>query len=99
MGVDDATNLDRATVRDFGREWQRFGQAIVDGAELSRLFQEYFAIFPWHSLPELPSVSMPAAAAAAGPRSWRRASATSIASMPVRRPWRSHETNSPLIPT
>ncbi len=52
MGVDDATNLDRATVRDFGREWQRFDQAVVDEAELSRLFQEYFAIFPWHSLPE-----------------------------------------------
>jgi glycosyltransferase involved in cell wall biosynthesis/SAM-dependent methyltransferase len=52
IGVNDAANVDRATVRDFGREWQRFDQDSVGEAELSRLFQEYFAIFPWHSLPE-----------------------------------------------
>ena len=52
MGVKDAANFDRNTVRDFGREWQRFDQAPVDDAEMSRLFQEYFAVFPWHSLPE-----------------------------------------------
>jgi len=52
MGVNDAANLDRATVRDFGREWQRFDQAAVGEAELSELFQEYFAVFPWHSLPD-----------------------------------------------
>lgn len=44
-------NLDQATVRDFGREWLRFDQnALVDG-ELSLLFAEYFAIFPWEDLP------------------------------------------------
>jgi SAM-dependent methyltransferase len=52
MGVNDAANLDRATVRDFGREWQRFDQAAVDEADSSRLFQEYFAVFPWQSLPD-----------------------------------------------
>jgi ubiquinone/menaquinone biosynthesis C-methylase UbiE len=52
MGVNDTANLDRATVRDFGREWQRFDQAAVDEAELSRLFREYFAVFPWASLPD-----------------------------------------------
>lgn len=44
-------NLDRATVDDFGREWQRFDQSTVSSAELRRMFDEYFAIFPWDSLP------------------------------------------------
>jgi hypothetical protein len=52
MGVNNAANLDRATVRDFGREWQRFDQDGVGDAELLRLFEEYFAIFPWRSLPQ-----------------------------------------------
>src|ERR1043165_8782703 len=43
-------NLDRATVDDFGREWRRFDQSAVSGAELQRSFAEYFAIFPWDSL-------------------------------------------------
>jgi hypothetical protein len=37
MGVNDAANLDRVTVRDFGREWQRFDQAAVKEEELSGL--------------------------------------------------------------
>ena len=52
MGVNDAANVDRATVRDFGREWRRFDQDAVDDAELLQLFEEYFAVFPWDSLPE-----------------------------------------------
>jgi ubiquinone/menaquinone biosynthesis C-methylase UbiE len=44
-------NLDRATVDDFGREWRRFDQSGVSSAELQRRFGEYFAIFPWESLP------------------------------------------------
>ncbi len=44
-------NLDRATADDFGREWQRFDQRGVSSAELQRMFAEYFAIFPWDSLP------------------------------------------------
>ena len=39
-------NLDRATVRDFGREWQRFDQSGVSRAEMEQTFREYFAIFP-----------------------------------------------------
>jgi SAM-dependent methyltransferase len=45
-------NLDQATVRDFGREWRRFDQDAVADDELLRLFDEYFAIFPWESLPQ-----------------------------------------------
>jgi SAM-dependent methyltransferase len=44
-------NIDRDTVRDFGREWQRFDQSGVPEAELVQLFDDYFAIFPWQELP------------------------------------------------
>jgi SAM-dependent methyltransferase len=44
-------NLDRATVDHFGREWQRFDQSGVSSLEVQRMFGEYFALFPWDSLP------------------------------------------------
>jgi SAM-dependent methyltransferase len=48
---DNRENQDRATVQDFGREWQRFNQSRTSPEELQRLFAEYFAIFPWQDLP------------------------------------------------
>jgi len=47
----DPGNVDPATVRDFGREWRRFDQSGVSEEELSQLFDRYFAVFPWESLP------------------------------------------------
>jgi|SRR5579875_302786 len=44
-------NIDRATVRDFGAEWQRFDQSGVSDGEMARMFGEYFAVFPWEKLP------------------------------------------------
>ncbi|HEV8014416.1 MAG TPA: class I SAM-dependent methyltransferase [Stellaceae bacterium] len=44
-------NIDRATVRDFGAEWQRFDQSAVSDTEMARMFGEYFAVFPWERLP------------------------------------------------
>jgi len=44
-------NIDRATVRDFGAEWQRFDQSGVPNDEMARMFGEYFAVFPWEILP------------------------------------------------
>ena len=44
-------NLDHATVRDFGREWRRFDQSSVSVEETAELFDQYFAVFPWESLP------------------------------------------------
>jgi SAM-dependent methyltransferase len=44
-------NFDRATVRDFGREWLHFDQSGVPHGEMARMFREYFAIFPWETLP------------------------------------------------
>lgn len=45
-------NLDEATVRSFGRQWERFDQSAVSEDALRTMFQEYFAIFPWERLPE-----------------------------------------------
>jgi SAM-dependent methyltransferase len=43
-------NIDHATVRDFGREWQRFDQTGIPHEEMLRIFGQYFAIFPWERL-------------------------------------------------
>ena len=45
-------NVHHRTVQSFSKEWSRFDQEDVDADELERLFEEYFAIFPWESLPE-----------------------------------------------
>lgn len=45
-------NIDQQTVRDFGEEWQRFDQTGVAGAEMQRMFAEYFQVFPWDGLPQ-----------------------------------------------
>jgi len=50
----DIDNIDPDTVADFGREWRRFDQSIVEPEEHARAFGEYFAIFPWERLPRNP---------------------------------------------
>lgn len=45
-----ADNIDLATVRGFGGEWATFDQAPLSPAELSAIFEQYFAVFPWHRL-------------------------------------------------
>ncbi len=44
-------NINKEVVRGFGDEWQRFDQSQVKQDELERLFEAYFHIFPWTSLP------------------------------------------------
>jgi len=44
-------NRDEKTVASFGDEWQRFDQSVLTEAESSRIFEAYFAIFPWDLLP------------------------------------------------
>src|SRR5256885_3857948 len=46
-----ASNIDEATVAGFGDEWSRYDQTGVLPGELQRIFNQYFAIFPWHLLP------------------------------------------------
>lgn len=43
-------NVDRQVVDDFGAEWARFNQMDLDEAERQKLFNDYFAVFPWHRL-------------------------------------------------
>lgn len=45
-------NIDLKTVSSFGDEWSRFDQDELDATEHAFLFQTYFGIFPWESLPE-----------------------------------------------
>lgn len=45
------SNLDPATVDSFGDEWSRFDQTALSPEEAQKIFDEYFAIFPWASLP------------------------------------------------
>lgn len=44
-------NLDFKTVESFGDEWTRFDQSNLSDAEASRIFDDYFSIFPWSELP------------------------------------------------
>lgn len=44
-------NLDKHVVAGFGDEWSRFDQSALDDAELRRMFENYFGIFPWTVLP------------------------------------------------
>lgn len=45
-------NLDKDVVAGFGDEWSRFDQSALDEAELQRMFENYFNIFPWTALTE-----------------------------------------------
>lgn len=44
-------NVHRQTVASFGDEWSRFDQFEISDDELMSLFDGYFSIFPWTSLP------------------------------------------------
>lgn len=48
----NAKNLDPKTVASFGDEWSRFDQSGMSEDEAEKVFKEYFAIFPWHTLPD-----------------------------------------------
>lgn len=51
MHSESKDNLDHATVDSFGDEWSRFDQTALSEEEARKIFDEYFAIFPWASLP------------------------------------------------
>ncbi len=46
------SNADPATVEGFGGECSRFDQSEQPPAEVQHLFDAYFKLFPWSSLPE-----------------------------------------------
>ena len=45
-------NIDEQVVAGFGDEWSRFDQSHLDDVELRQMFDNYFNIFPWESLPD-----------------------------------------------
>ena len=51
-GCTKMSNIDPKTVSSFGDEWARFDQEALGDAEHAFLFDTYFHIFPWDSLPE-----------------------------------------------
>ncbi|MBL8510608.1 MAG: class I SAM-dependent methyltransferase [Betaproteobacteria bacterium] len=44
-------NIDKQVVSAFGEEWQRFDQQHLTEPTLQAIFDDYFHIFPWSSLP------------------------------------------------
>ena len=46
-----SSNIDNKVVAGFGDEWSRFDQTALTDDELSRMFENYFSIFPWDKLP------------------------------------------------
>jgi SAM-dependent methyltransferase len=44
-------NEDRATVEGFGEEWSRFDNTTLSEDERQAIFAQYFAHFPWATLP------------------------------------------------
>lgn len=48
------SNMDPRTVAGFGEEWQHYDQTALSSAEWEELFERYFSIFPWATLPENP---------------------------------------------
>lgn len=44
-------NADVETVDGFGDEWSRFDYSQATGADVAKTFDDYFAVFPWSSLP------------------------------------------------
>lgn len=45
------SNMDEKVVRDFGSEWSRFDQSSLSATDQMKVFNDYFHIFPWDSLP------------------------------------------------
>lgn len=45
-------SLENRTIASFGREWQRFDQKALNPKEAQSIFDDYFRIFPWATLPE-----------------------------------------------
>jgi SAM-dependent methyltransferase len=49
--TNSSANIDEKTVAGFGDEWESFTQEDLGPAELERLFDQYFSVFPFDSLP------------------------------------------------
>jgi ubiquinone/menaquinone biosynthesis C-methylase UbiE len=50
-GPQARSNADLEVVEGFGDEWSRFDQTALSEEERTQLFEAYFRIFPWETLP------------------------------------------------
>jgi SAM-dependent methyltransferase len=50
IGKNEMKNIDQQTVKSFGDEWSRFDQSDMVDEEAKKIFEEYFAVFPWADL-------------------------------------------------
>ena len=50
MGSEESY-LDKKTVAGFGQEWTKYNQSELSASERKFLFNKYFDIFPWETLP------------------------------------------------
>lgn len=46
------SNRDERVILAFGDEWSRFSQDALESSERSKIFDDYFRIFPWTELPK-----------------------------------------------
>src|SRR4051794_31024881 len=51
MAPRQSPNVDPETIAGFGQEWAAFDQSALSEDEQSKLFERYFAIFPFDVLP------------------------------------------------
>ncbi len=52
MASKEKINIDDATVAGFGDEWSRFDQHDLSREAQEQIFDDYFSIFPWDTLPQ-----------------------------------------------
>jgi SAM-dependent methyltransferase len=52
MADSHSRNIDEKTVFGFGEEWAAFDQNELTGAEYRQLFDSYFSVFPFDTLPQ-----------------------------------------------
>ncbi len=45
-------NLDKNTVKSFSDQWVRYDQSGMSNKEATKIFKNYFSIFPWKKLPK-----------------------------------------------
>lgn len=50
--ISKMNNIDHKTVKSFGDEWSKYDQEKLKGEEHKYLFDAYFHIFPWETLPD-----------------------------------------------
>ena len=50
MIIKNMNNIDENTVSSFGNEWERFDQRDMSVGESSKIFDNYFSIFPWSNI-------------------------------------------------